>query len=341
MVHSLHRRKVKSKQPSIIQKLADEILVEILKYSSMRDVLTTRLICRRLTAAGNTTLHDRLRVLYLHPSTKTLRQAVEICAHPVLSQSIKEVVLLGGKTCPSKKWNSADGYCGWPELFPAPIKASGSSALLWQEVAKEGEFRTVELLVRAVSRLPGLNRLTYAVFPEQPGFNLPSRAEREVVLSTSQMERLLAEPRKVSDLDLLLVFLENCHSIREFAFEALNHNALVPRKQLDAIHTGTFPLPTSSQFLTTITFSFGSSTRFATSSEIGVLIGWPLACRKALEVAEGLQTLNIIMWSETDWRCVQNWDDQESMVNTVLWGLGSRPLRELTIVTKVRCLAIH
>lgn len=368
MVYRSIKRRVRQRSLACpFNRLANELLLDILDHLSLRDVQNARLTCRHLTIAGNTILRDRLTILYLHPSTRGLRQAVEICAHPVFNQAITEVVVLGLPPDLGCKW--APSMPRWPWSFPKPPRASGTSRIIWQEVAKESDIRTNNLLVKALLRLPNLVRLTYSWEVERPGLNPPPSMTNEIcprekiVTGDSQVLPYIAGPSMTdqsaaspmpdralrlhvsdrgaksrnlhcldtSDLSILIALLKDCRLLREFSYEPIDRSPPIPLDRwLTLSGSQTLEIFKS---LTTITFAFGSSTSFEHAGTMAS--GWTHSCKGVLEAANCLRSLHIVIWSETDEGCYPKGSSQESLISNVLCGLGSRPLTELTIVTKV------
>ena len=90
-------RKRQETQPAASDSLAslpDEILLEILKHADTDSITKFRLTCSTFAGAGNSALQARLKTLYIHSTIPSLRRAVAICEHPLLSRDIEELVLL-------------------------------------------------------------------------------------------------------------------------------------------------------------------------------------------------------------------------------------------------------
>ncbi|KAK3724089.1 hypothetical protein LTR37_001211 [Vermiconidia calcicola] len=78
--------------------LAHETLLQIVKDVPTKDILSLRLTCRHVAPVCSTILQERAKTLYIHPSDASLKHALEICAHPIFSRYIEEVILLGKPT---------------------------------------------------------------------------------------------------------------------------------------------------------------------------------------------------------------------------------------------------
>jgi hypothetical protein len=81
--------------------LADELLLELIRYLDTQDILKVRLTSNCLVGACNSVIQARCKTLYIHPTHTPLRQVQEICAHAFLGKHIEEVILLGR---PSLMW---------------------------------------------------------------------------------------------------------------------------------------------------------------------------------------------------------------------------------------------
>lgn len=102
--------------------LADELLLNITKYLTTRDLWQLRLLHSGLTAVANETLSKRLQCLYLHPSALALRKAIDISGHPFFKGNIEEIVIQGvGNTKPELlPWPAV------PQLSPSSLQRKNS-----------------------------------------------------------------------------------------------------------------------------------------------------------------------------------------------------------------------
>lgn len=153
--------------------LPDELILDCMDHLATLDVLHLRLTHSGLAPAGNTALQQRLKRLYIHPSDLSLLTAVKICAHPMFSQEIQEVVLLG--TIEHSKVNEEiEIFWPWPRTFPKP-RDQPSTAVLTQSA--NGTFSDIyRPLMDGLSSLPNVRKLSYAKRVKSPGFN-QTRAE--------------------------------------------------------------------------------------------------------------------------------------------------------------------
>nr|OQO16578.1 hypothetical protein B0A51_17634 [Rachicladosporium sp. CCFEE 5018] len=88
------RRHPKRKPTVTITDLPDELILGVLGYLDMDSVLKARVCNQRLLLVCGQAVHSRLKVLYIHPTRLSVRQAVAIC-NSAWAEGIKEVCLLG------------------------------------------------------------------------------------------------------------------------------------------------------------------------------------------------------------------------------------------------------
>ena len=73
----------------------DETLLQIVENVATEAILKLRLTCSTLVPVCTSAIQSRLKTLYIHPSTTSLKHALDICAHPVFGREIEKVVVLG------------------------------------------------------------------------------------------------------------------------------------------------------------------------------------------------------------------------------------------------------
>ena len=193
-------------QKTSITHLPDETLLQILQDVPTSAVLKLRTVCSCLVAACTTTIQKRLTTLYIHPGMSSLRTAVAVCSHPLYSQQIDEIILLGKVLWPaiSKEYLGIRN-CRRPEQAYGP----GSAAHAWRSRFRpwplhfleavrtplEHEFESLSLaralpdshptvasfeqsystLIAALVELPKLKKISFADSVERPGFNQTSQ----------------------------------------------------------------------------------------------------------------------------------------------------------------------
>ena len=186
--------------PASFSNIADETILQIIQDLPTPDILRIRLACKNVVPACNTTLSKRLTTLYVHPSTGPMRKALEICAHPVFSQEIEEVVLLGKvqwqeieKAYPGYRrrgtspvmtvagdpgfdysevldWQSR--FRTWPTVFPGLGNGSEVENAAADSVENDMGFdEAYRALLDALARLPKLEKLAFAERVDKSGFN--------------------------------------------------------------------------------------------------------------------------------------------------------------------------
>ena len=171
--HYTPRKRATIRQPTSngpsLTDLPNELLLEILKHADTDTVTRFRLTCTSFTAAGNSELQRRLKTLYIHSTIPSLRRAVEICAHPLLSRDIEEVALLGKSLEDhsdfSRGWyDSGDllltrASMVWPSQFPRAVRGHVSSAA-WDGELHGSDFASAYApLVQALRNLAKLQKL--------------------------------------------------------------------------------------------------------------------------------------------------------------------------------------
>ena len=200
----LRRHRGKEEKASITD-LPDELLLQVQQYLDTQSVLNMRLCRSFMVPTCNTSIQERLKVLYIHPSTNALRTAIDICLHPIFGQEINEVVLLGRsmwqdieKVYPGYREGGTEhktytDTSGWNTRFkPWPpnlhsvskgcnvtaecdvsddISAKGHNATERNRGALERFERAYKPLIDALTSLPKLNTLSFAEEPRLPGFN--------------------------------------------------------------------------------------------------------------------------------------------------------------------------
>lgn len=100
--------------------MANELLTLIVDKLEVHDVLSARLTCRKLGDVGLTVIAKRCTRIYLHPTNDSMKVFKEICLHPVLSQNINEIALLGCRIQRPRE-SSSYRYYMREGLFSAPF----------------------------------------------------------------------------------------------------------------------------------------------------------------------------------------------------------------------------
>lgn len=85
------RTNAKKETKSPFTALPDELLLDILKHAdSSSDILRLRETCKTFLPACNTTIRTRLKTLYIHPASGSVKRAIRIC-HSDLGSEIEEI----------------------------------------------------------------------------------------------------------------------------------------------------------------------------------------------------------------------------------------------------------
>ncbi|KAK4956743.1 hypothetical protein LTR10_006271 [Elasticomyces elasticus] len=186
-----------------ISDLPREIVLKVVEQLdlSILEVLRLRVSHRIFLPACTTYLSERLTRLYIYPSKVSLRCVQSICAHPMFSKGIEEIVLLGkvdwkeiesclrGYRTASEEfmWKRFAHYYGsglfraWPLSLESdgvpklPSKSAGNEAV---EAVPGGalmvpsEFEEAYgSLIKALAKLPKLSKIAFAEEMDGPGWN--------------------------------------------------------------------------------------------------------------------------------------------------------------------------
>lgn len=95
----LHKRKHEA--AALINDLADELLLQVMRHLDTPDILNLRVACKNAVGPSNSIIQARCKTIIVHPTTTSLRRLIAICAHPLLSKQVEQLVLLGK---PSLMW---------------------------------------------------------------------------------------------------------------------------------------------------------------------------------------------------------------------------------------------
>ncbi|KAK5732341.1 hypothetical protein LTR17_010655 [Elasticomyces elasticus] len=203
-------RKIKAppRQPATPEKtnitdLPQEIILKVLEHLdlSILEVLRLRVSHRIFTPVCTTYLSERLTRLYIYPSKVSLQCVQSICAHPMFSKGIEEIVLLGkvdwkeiqdclrGYRSASEEfmWKRFPHYYGsglfraWPLSLESdgvpklPSKSAGNEAIetaVGQALMMPSEFEEAYgSLIKALAKLPKLSKVAFAEEMDGPGWN--------------------------------------------------------------------------------------------------------------------------------------------------------------------------
>ncbi|OQO10535.1 hypothetical protein B0A48_03832 [Cryoendolithus antarcticus] len=247
------RRHPKPKATVTITDLPDELILDVLSYLDMDSVLKARVCNKHLFFVCGQAVHTRLRVLYIHPTRLSLRQAVAIC-NSAWAEGIKEVCLLGrvlwddmltearnarlvaGEIDPARGYGT-NKFKTWPPTMPPLEKTRDSDSM--KLVGRSPSFvECYDVLLRALRNLSSLHALSFATScSHTPGFNqsLESTAQSHALAcrnSPKQQSRVNASRDRDSprwcELHALFAILANsrgaCITLRisdELPFAAL------------------------------------------------------------------------------------------------------------------------
>ena len=170
--------------------LPDELLLGILNNTvSIADIINVRATCSSVVPACNEVLTDRLKVLYIHPSRASLRAAVNICDHPILSQEIRKVVLLGKvfwtqieQACPKHRITglgtlNRSRFRAWPARLPVEIPDSRKYVVPQTAPELDSFPWAYRNLIDALAGLKNATKLEFAEGVKDAGWNVVSQAK--------------------------------------------------------------------------------------------------------------------------------------------------------------------
>lgn len=171
-----------------------ELLDMIMANLGRDDVFSLRLACRQLADVGWRPYHSKLTSIYLHPNSKSIAAFDGIISHPVFSQNIREVVLVGTLLC-SRPFKSLEKFRkafrhtitvvnrGIIRVEPGETRKKRLSTSKIEESHRaycerhDHEKSTVEAvtyvdaLVRALTRLVNWSRISFATCIDREGLN--------------------------------------------------------------------------------------------------------------------------------------------------------------------------
>ena len=189
--------------------LADETLLQIFKELDSAIITNLRITNSNFTGACNTILAKRNTILYIHPTTSSLRQAVDICGHPIFREHIQEIVLLGkipwrdiettipgvrsSKCADSITSRSLKGrFCSWPyRPYSRYDIFQNSESIVYYEFE-----RAYELLLSALASLPSAQAVSFSSGVQVTGWNrtsqkvIDSHAKKSTLPPASRMQQL-------------------------------------------------------------------------------------------------------------------------------------------------------
>jgi hypothetical protein len=86
------RRGAKQEQPrTVFTKVPDELLLYMLHQMDITEVLSLRETSRFFVNTCTEVMRDKLKVLYVHPSPRSVDRAINICRQPDLSSEVEEI----------------------------------------------------------------------------------------------------------------------------------------------------------------------------------------------------------------------------------------------------------
>lgn len=176
-------------KPTSFATLPDELHLKILDQVSTSDVLKLRATSKVFVGVCSDVIRTRLKVLYVHPSTSSLRKAIKICQTDLASK-VEEICFLNKimwhticqQQMADRHLEGIDIAATWPVPVPKQIKAPRKV----DRTFHHGSFALAHHdLLSALANLPAVRAFSFADTCDRPGFNmLPrSRILQPVVLS--------------------------------------------------------------------------------------------------------------------------------------------------------------
>lgn len=176
------KRRAAAPGSASIVDLPDELLLRIVADTDRSTLTNLRAANSAFVGVCNESLAKLNIILYIHPTTSSLRQAIQICGHPLFKQSIREIALLG-KVCwrdielvfPQIRMEkscitaaSAKGrFCPWPAALPV-ARDPGDRTVPTEPANFEVAYAP---LLTAFGRLPNAQALSFMPAEEGPGWN--------------------------------------------------------------------------------------------------------------------------------------------------------------------------
>lgn len=241
-----NRTQPKQSTAKIITDLPDELLLAILERTpDISDVLRLRATSRALMPACSSTVRDRLKVLYIHPSPSSVRRAIRI-SQSDLGSDIEEISIVNRVL--------------WSEIRRKPDAGFQYTWLRGSSRNIDGELYTdfagaYKELLDSLVNLTKLKALSFdnRIFKAKPGFNnislqtvedwartvkptLPSKQlSAENKLYTSQPAVNPQSRFKFTDVDVLASLINRFST----KLTTLRTNAELPCAQAAMLHSGT------------------------------------------------------------------------------------------------------
>lgn len=199
------KRRAAAPGPASIVDLPDELLLRILADFDRLTLTSLRAANSAFVGVCNETLAKQNTILYIHPSTSSLRQAIQICGHPLFKHSIREIALLGkisgrdielaipqirtpGHADRVTAASARGQFCPWPPALPVARGPGDRPAPASFEVAYAP-------LLAALAGLPNVRSLTFTSSVERLGWNqtgqklVDSHAKSSAVPPATKMQQ--------------------------------------------------------------------------------------------------------------------------------------------------------
>lgn len=146
-----------------ITDLPDELLLAILERTpNISGVLRIRATCRAFVPACSTTVRDRLKVLYIHPSPTSVQRAIKICQSD-LGSEIEEICLVD-----KVFWLSIHRNPEWGLQYTWPCGTFNMCG----KTLNAGFDEAYKDLMDSLAALTKLQALSFDTSCNKPGFNI-------------------------------------------------------------------------------------------------------------------------------------------------------------------------
>ena len=160
-----NRRGVKHKQPiAVFTKLPDELLLYMLHQMDITEVLRLRETSRFFVDTCTEIMRDKLKILYVHPTPRSVERAISICKKSDLSSEVEEICFLS-KALPWRGDQQAMIYQRqWAFRNPQddvdrPVRSFDQS---------------YQKLLYSLAKLKSLQTFSFRESCDRPGFNILS-----------------------------------------------------------------------------------------------------------------------------------------------------------------------
>ncbi|KAK4619638.1 hypothetical protein CLAFUW4_11123 [Fulvia fulva] len=223
--HRRLRQQQNAKQMAKMTDLPDELLLQVVEDLAPDDILKPRLTCKKVAPAANTAIQKRMKCLYIHLSTNSLRTFRDFCHHPLWASATTKVVFLGDNDLSPipqtiSSWSTPKEWQKWSQMF-APWPAAFPPAKSRSRIVgvQDNEFAitaTLDALISSLTKLPALESIAFQSTIGEPGFNQVTDAMirshgRKYHEEYKRRKAVHPEEQRVTDYAILKAMLTSHH----------------------------------------------------------------------------------------------------------------------------------